>query len=221
MIGYDARPAAVKNFLANTIKSLGRTSKQVGMMDPKVPIEDTIGTILTWSKAGYVRAIDIGTRGRHDRRAQATSHQHLQIGSPLLAEAGSKACCHLHELGIDNTAYGFAPPGSSRSGPGPQEPDGRAMRPRCRATICKQSGVISATPSRRPAARESTASALRSRESLANGKSIVPVSARENEPNARILSAPYPFNSRMKRFRESKALCRRMPSPAHDMTRTK
>src|SRR6201986_3340696 len=47
-IGYDARPAAIKNFLAYSLQRLGVDHIDIyrpARLDPKVPIEDTIGAI--------------------------------------------------------------------------------------------------------------------------------------------------------------------------------
>jgi hypothetical protein len=47
-LGYDARPAAVKNFLAHSLSRLGVDRIDIyrpARLDPQVPIEDTIGAI--------------------------------------------------------------------------------------------------------------------------------------------------------------------------------
>src|SRR5690348_217790 len=57
-LGYDARPAAVKNFLSYTLVRLGVDHIDIyrpARLDPAVPIEDTIGAIADLVKAGYVR----------------------------------------------------------------------------------------------------------------------------------------------------------------------
>ena len=64
--GIDARPAAVKNFLAYSLVRLGTDHVDVyrpARLDPAVPIEDTIGAIADLVKAGYVRC-DRALRGR-------------------------------------------------------------------------------------------------------------------------------------------------------------
>ena len=46
--GYDARPAAVKNFLTYSLRRLGTDYIDIyrpARLDPKVPIEETIGAI--------------------------------------------------------------------------------------------------------------------------------------------------------------------------------
>ena len=74
-LGFDARPAAVKTFLAYSLQRLGvdyidiyRPSRR----DPAVPIEDTIGAIADLVTAGYVRAIGLSEVGPETiRRAHA------------------------------------------------------------------------------------------------------------------------------------------------------
>ena len=65
--GFDARPVAVKNFLAYTLQRLGLDHIDVyrpARLDPKVPIEDTVGAIAEMVKAGYVRHIGLSEVGR-------------------------------------------------------------------------------------------------------------------------------------------------------------
>src|SRR5947209_5397094 len=73
-IGFDARPAAVKNFAAYSLKRLGVDHIDIyrpARLDPAVPIEDTIGAIAELVKAGWVRAIGLSEVGVDTiRRAQ-------------------------------------------------------------------------------------------------------------------------------------------------------
>ena len=74
-VGIDARPAAVKNFLAYTLKRLGTDHVdlyQAARVDPNVPIEDTIGAIAEMVKAGYVRHVGFSEASSETiRRAHA------------------------------------------------------------------------------------------------------------------------------------------------------
>src|ERR1700733_8319397 len=57
-IGHDASPAAVKTSLAYTLTRLGTDHVdlyQPARLDPRVPIEDTVGAIAEMVQAGYVR----------------------------------------------------------------------------------------------------------------------------------------------------------------------
>src|ERR1700720_2349478 len=57
-LGVDARPQAVKNFLAYSLRRLGTDYIDIyrpARVDPAVPMEDTIGAISDLIKAGYIR----------------------------------------------------------------------------------------------------------------------------------------------------------------------
>jgi len=106
--GYDARPAAIRNFVAYSLKRLG-TVYRPARVDPAVPIEETIGAIADLVKAGYVRHVGLSEAGVDTiRRAAAVAPiSDLQIEYSLLSrgiEAGILPACR--ELGIGVTAYG-------------------------------------------------------------------------------------------------------------------
>jgi aryl-alcohol dehydrogenase-like predicted oxidoreductase len=75
--GYDARPAAVKNFLAYSLNWLGVDHIDIyrpARLDPNVPIEDTVGAIADLIRAGYVRYAGLSEVGPLTiRRANAIS----------------------------------------------------------------------------------------------------------------------------------------------------
>src|SRR5436309_10643991 len=53
-LGYDSRPAAVKNFVAYSLQRLGVDHIDIyrpARLDPNVPIEDTVGTMADMVKA--------------------------------------------------------------------------------------------------------------------------------------------------------------------------
>jgi aryl-alcohol dehydrogenase-like predicted oxidoreductase len=111
-IGYDARPAAVKNFLVYTLKRLRTDYVDIyrpARLDPAVPIEETIGAIADMVKAGYVRHIGLSEVGVATIRRAAAVHPiaDLQIEYSLIVrgieDAILPAC---RELGIGITAYG-------------------------------------------------------------------------------------------------------------------
>ena len=91
-IGFDARPAAVKNFAAYSLQRLGVDHIDIyrpARLDPAVPIEDTIGAIADLVKAGYVRHIGLSEVGVETiRRAHAVhpiavSYTHLTLPTIL------------------------------------------------------------------------------------------------------------------------------------------
>ena len=138
-VGYDARPAAVKTFLAYSLQRLGLDHIDIyrpARLDPDVPIEDTVGAIADMVKAGYVRYIGLSEVGPATLRRAAAVHPicDLQIEYSLFSrgiEDGILASCR--ELGIGITAYGVLSRGliggsvaTQPAGPG----DFRAHSPR-------------------------------------------------------------------------------------------
>src|SRR5919197_726674 len=90
VIGFDARPPAVKNFLVYSLRRLGTEYIDVyrpARLDPAVPIEDTVGAIAELVQAGYVRHIGLSEVGAETlRRARATHPiADLQIEYPLIS----------------------------------------------------------------------------------------------------------------------------------------
>ncbi len=110
--GFDARPAAVKNFCAYSLVRLGVEAIDVyrpARLDPNVPIEDTIGAIVDLVKAGYVKHIGLSEVGADTIRRAAKVHPivDLQIEHALVSRAPeAKIFPTLHELGISATLYG-------------------------------------------------------------------------------------------------------------------
>jgi aryl-alcohol dehydrogenase-like predicted oxidoreductase len=135
-LGYDARPAAVKTALAYTLKRLGIDYIDIyrpARLDPKVPIEDTIGAIVDMIKAGYVRAIGLSEMGPETIRRAASVHPivDLQIEYSVISRAPEKKIFPLlDELGIGVTAYGVLSRGLLSSSKPAAEGDFRARLPR-------------------------------------------------------------------------------------------
>ena len=81
-LGYDARPAAVKTALAYSLKRLDTDYIDIyrpARLDPKVPIEETIGAIADMVKAGYVRFIGLSEVGPEIIRRAAAVHPILDL----------------------------------------------------------------------------------------------------------------------------------------------
>jgi aryl-alcohol dehydrogenase-like predicted oxidoreductase len=110
--GYDSRPAAVKNFLAYSLRRLGVEHIDIcrpSRLDPNVPVEDTIGAIADMVKAGYVRYAGLSEVGPETiRRAHAVHPiSDLQIEYSLISRGiESEILPVCRELGIGITAYG-------------------------------------------------------------------------------------------------------------------
>jgi aryl-alcohol dehydrogenase-like predicted oxidoreductase len=110
--GYDASPGAVKNWLAYSLVRLGVDYIDVyrpARLDPKVPVEETIGAIAEMVKAGYVRSIGLSeVSAATVRRANAVhSIVDVQLEYSLftrgIEDTILPAC---RELGMSVTAYG-------------------------------------------------------------------------------------------------------------------
>jgi aryl-alcohol dehydrogenase-like predicted oxidoreductase len=111
-IGIDTRPAAVKNFLAYTLKRLGTDYVdlyQPARVDPAVPIEDTVGAIAEMVKSGYVRYIGVSEASAATIRRANAVHPiaALQIEYSLVSRGiEAEILPTVRELGISVTAYG-------------------------------------------------------------------------------------------------------------------
>ncbi|MFJ8621549.1 aldo/keto reductase [Kitasatospora sp. NPDC093550] len=111
-LGYDASPAATKTALAYTLRRLRTDHVDVyrpARLDPKVPVEETIGAIADLVKAGYVRHIGLSEVGADTLRRAAAVHpiSDLQIEYSLLSRSIEAAVLPAaRELGIGITAYG-------------------------------------------------------------------------------------------------------------------
>ncbi|HEY4215230.1 MAG TPA: aldo/keto reductase [Steroidobacteraceae bacterium] len=138
-VGYDARPAAVKTFLAYSLNRLGVDHIDIyrpARLDPNVPIEETVGAIADMVKAGYVRYIGLSEVGAETLRRAAAVHPvcDLQIEYSIISrgiEASVLPACR--RLGIGVTAYGVLSRGliSGHWQKGPAVPgDFRAHSPR-------------------------------------------------------------------------------------------
>jgi len=111
-VGFDARPEAVPNFLAYTLKRLRTDYIDVyrpARLDPNVPIEETIGAIAEQVRAGYVRQIGLSEVGADTIRRAAAVHpiSDLQIEYSLISRGLEESILPTcRELGIGVTAYG-------------------------------------------------------------------------------------------------------------------
>ena len=123
-LGVDGRPAAIKNFLAYSLRRLGTDwidIYRLGRVDPTVPIEDTVGAMTEIVKAGYVRHIGLSEAGAATiRRAQAVHPIcDVQIEYSLISRGIESAILPTcRELGVGITAYGVLSRGLI-SGTGP------------------------------------------------------------------------------------------------------
>jgi aryl-alcohol dehydrogenase-like predicted oxidoreductase len=136
-IGHDASPAAVKTSLAYTLTRLGTDHVdlyQPARLDPRVPIEDTVGAIAEMVQAGYVRYIGLSEMGAETIRRAHAVHPiaALQIEYSLMSRGiEAQILPTVRELGISVTAYGILSRGLLSSGTarlGPGDPRRRFPR---------------------------------------------------------------------------------------------
>jgi aryl-alcohol dehydrogenase-like predicted oxidoreductase len=111
-LGVDIRPAAVKNFLAYTLRRLGTDFVDIyrpGRLDPSVPIEETVGAIAEMIKAGHVRYVGLSEVGAEALRRAHAVHPiaDLQIEYSLLSRGiEADILPAARALGVGITAYG-------------------------------------------------------------------------------------------------------------------
>jgi aryl-alcohol dehydrogenase-like predicted oxidoreductase len=111
-IGVDARPVAVKNFLAYTLRRLGTDYVDIyrpGRLDPAVPIEETVGAMAEMVKAGRVRHIGLSEIGAETLRRAHAVHpiSDVQIEYSLLSRGIEASILPTaRALGVGITAYG-------------------------------------------------------------------------------------------------------------------
>lgn len=199
-VGFDARPAHVKNYLAQTLRKL-RTDHvdlyQPARLDPAVPIEDVVGTIGELVKAGWVRHVGLSEVGPETLRRASRVHPiaQLQIEYSLMSrgiEARVLPACR--ELGIGVTAYGVLSRGllGGRMGPaGPDRPrDGRGRFPRFQGDNLRRNLALVEALRAVAAGKGATPSQLAIAWVLSRGQDVIPlVGARGRDQLADALGA--------------------------------
>jgi aryl-alcohol dehydrogenase-like predicted oxidoreductase len=180
-IGVDARPVAVKNFLAHTLTRLGVDHVDVyrpARLDPNVPVEETVGAIADLVKAGYVRAVGLSEVGAKTVRRAHAVHPvaDLQIEYSLLSRGPEERIFPaLTELGVGVTAYGVLSRGLL-SGSKPQgKSDFRAYLPRFTGENRERNERLVAALAAVAKEKGITPSQLAIAWALAKGRHVVPV----------------------------------------------
>ncbi|OZC87403.1 aldo/keto reductase [Rhodococcus sp. 06-412-2C] len=111
-LGFDGRPESVKSSLGYTLQRLGVDHVDVyrpARLDPRVPIEDTVGAIAEMIDAGYVRYIGLSEIGSETLRRAAAVHpiSDLQIEYSIVSRGiEADILDTARELGVGITAYG-------------------------------------------------------------------------------------------------------------------
>jgi aryl-alcohol dehydrogenase-like predicted oxidoreductase len=182
--GLDMRPAAVKNYLAYSLKRLGTDYidlYQPCRVDPSLPIEETIGAMAEMKARGYIRYLGLSEAGPETiRRAHATHPiAALQIEYAVVTRSIEEAILPVtRQLGISITAYGVFSRGllsTTPKTPDVSNGDFRGMYPRFQAeNLSRNQNLIDAL--RSIAARKNCSLAqLALAWVLARGTDIVPL----------------------------------------------
>jgi len=180
-VGYDTRPAAVKTWLAYSLKRLGVDHIDIyrpARLDPKVPIEDTIGAIKEMIDAGYVRYIGLSEVGPGTIRRAAAVHPiaDLQIEYALISRGPERAIFPvLKELGIAVTAYGILSRGLLSNSKPQAQGDIRNRLPRFTGENAQQNQRLVAALNDLAAQKHVTTVQLAIAWVLAKGDFIVPL----------------------------------------------
>jgi aryl-alcohol dehydrogenase-like predicted oxidoreductase len=180
-LGFDARPAAVKNAIGYSLTRLGVDHIDIyrpARLDSSVPIEETVGAINDLIKAGYVRAIGLSEVGAETiRRAHAVHPiSDLQIEYSLISRGPEqKIFPVLAELGIAVTAYGVLSRGLLSGSKPAERGDFRALMPRFNADNWQHNQHVVQTLQALAAEMGVSPVQLAIAWVLAKGKSIVPV----------------------------------------------
>jgi aryl-alcohol dehydrogenase-like predicted oxidoreductase len=179
--GIDTRPVAVKNFLAYSLTRLGVDHIDIyrpARLDPKVPIEDTVGAIADLVKAGYVRYVGLSEVGVETVRKAHAVHPvaDLQIEYSLISRGPEVTIFPaLEELGIGVTAYGVLSRGLLSGSQATGKGDFRANLPRFSGENRERNQKLIDALNKLAAEKNATASQLAIAWVLAKGESLVPV----------------------------------------------
>ena len=178
--GVDGRPAAVKNFLAYSLQRLKTDFVDVyrlARLDPRVPIEDTVGAIGDLIKGGYVKYVGLSEVGVDTIRKAHATHPicDLQIEYSLLSRGlEAKILPVLRELGIAVTAYGVLSRGLL-SGSEIKKGDIRSHLPRFKGPNFEQNKHLVAQLAQIAAQNDATPSEIAIAWVLSKGGDIIPI----------------------------------------------
>ena len=182
-VGHDASPAMVKSSLAYSLTRLGTDYidlYQPARLDPRVPIEETVGAIAEMIKAGYVRYLGLSEMGADTIRRAAAVHPvtALQIEYSLMSRGiEDQILPAVRQLGVGVTAYGVMSRGllSAASALAIADGDPRTRFPRFQGENLQRNLALVAALERVAAARGATTAQLAIAWTLSRGADIVPL----------------------------------------------
>jgi aryl-alcohol dehydrogenase-like predicted oxidoreductase len=180
-VGVDARPQAVKNFLAYTLQRLGTDHIDIyrpARVDPNVPIEETIGAISDLIQAGYVRYAALSEASAETAARAHATHPicDVQLEYSIISRGIEEQILPaLQSLGIGVTAYGVLSRGLlSGSRPGGKD-DFRAHLPRFAGANFEQNTALLKSFAAIAQEKAATPSQLAIAWVLASGQQIIPL----------------------------------------------
>jgi aryl-alcohol dehydrogenase-like predicted oxidoreductase len=187
-IGVDTRGVAAKNFVTYSLRRLGTDYLdlyQPSRVDPRVPIEETIGALADLVKAGYIRHIGVSEASAATIRRANAVHPitALQIEYSLISRGPeAEILPAVRELGISVTAYGVLSRGLL-AGSRPAAPtDMRAHFPRFQGENLQRNLKLVDTLRGIAAAKNATPSQVAIAWVLSRGADIIPlIGARRRE----------------------------------------
>ena len=182
-VGHDASPAMVKSSLAYSLQRLGTDYidlYQPARLDPRVPIEDTVGAIAEMIDAGFVRYLGLSEMGPATIRRAHAVHPvtALQIEYSLMSRGIEDGILPaVRELGIGVTAYGVLSRGllSAVSAREIAPDDPRTRFPRFRAETLSRNLDLVAALEKIAQSRGVTTAQLAIAWVLSRGTDIVPL----------------------------------------------
>ena len=166
ILGFDSSPVATKCAIAYSLSRLGVDHIDIyrpSRLDPKVPIEDTIGAIAELVKAGYVRYIGLSEVGADTLRRAAKVHPicDVQLEYSLISRGPEASIVPaLAELGVAMTAYGVLSRGLLVGSRATAANDHRARMPRFAGANGEHNQALAAALARIAAHKGVTAAQL-------------------------------------------------------------
>jgi aryl-alcohol dehydrogenase-like predicted oxidoreductase len=182
-VGHDASPAMVKSSLAYSLTRLGTDYidlYQPARLDPRVPIEETVGAITEMIQAGYVRYLGLSEMGADTIRRAAAVHPvtALQVEYSLMSRGIERQILPtVRDLGVGVTAYGVLSRGllSAASARTIGAGDARGRFPRFQGENLERNLALVAALDRVAAGRGATTAQLAIAWVASRGPDIVPL----------------------------------------------
>jgi aryl-alcohol dehydrogenase-like predicted oxidoreductase len=181
-IGHDASPNYVKTSLAYSLQRLGTDHidlYQPARLDPRVPIEDTVGAIAEMIDAGFVRYLGLSEMGPDTIRRAHAVHPvaGLQIEYSLMSRGiEAQILPTVRELGIGVTAYGVLSRGLLSASARELRPgDPRARFPRFQAENLERNLALLAELEKIAQSHGATTAQLAVAWVLSRGTDIIPL----------------------------------------------